>query len=153
MKGDGRRTELDASKCEQLQSALQPQLSRNHTFLVCRCHSPHQLTSSTNTRHVKTVYEAQFHIPEQPHASQTPQSLATIYYFDRDPVIIAKQTITQSHTIHSATCKEFSHPRHLVPTFCGELPRSRPERRRVEHYHWVYLNRRTVGRIPPVALV
>ena len=119
-----------------------PQISGPASMVLPPCPTLRRLASSTNTRHVQNVYNGRFNIPVQPHASQTPQSAVRIHHFDHHRVTIATQIITQDHPIPSVTCNEFSHPRHLMPTFCGEPPRSRPERTgELDTINWVYFNR------------
>jgi len=81
----------------------------------------HPVNSLLNSRQTRgNVYDGCFRVPVQPHASQTSQSVVRIHHLDRGRVIIANQSITRSHSIHSATCDEVFQ---LVPTFCGEPPR------------------------------
>ena len=72
-----------------------------------RHHSLHQLTCPTSTKHVKNIYEVQFHVPVQPLASEPSQTVVRIHYLDRDRVIITNQIITHIHPILSEACNVF----------------------------------------------
>ena len=69
-------------------------------------HSVNSLPQQTSAN-ARNVYEGQLHVPVQPPASQTSQSVVRILHFDRRRVITANQIIMRSHPIHGETCNEF----------------------------------------------
>ena len=78
--------------------ALQPQR-------LLPCPPTSQIGSSTNIR--TTMKHSFMYQCNHVHASQTSQGVLSAHHFDHDPVIIANQTITQGHPIHSAACNAF----------------------------------------------
>ena len=86
--------------------AFQPHWPSIGSFLSDLPPISRQLACSTNTKHGRNVYTGQLHVPVQPHASPTSQSVVKIHHIDRSRVIITNPIITWSHPIHSATRNE-----------------------------------------------
>ena len=104
-----------------------------------------QLASSTNTRHLQNVYTGQFHVPAQPLASQTSLSVVRIHHFGRGRVSSPTKSLRRVTRFTAQRVMSF------LPTFCGEPPRFPSGE--LGTTNWVYFNRRTVKRTPPLAVV
>src|SRR5258706_14106851 len=84
----------------------QNQITRIRSVWTWLTSSLSALPLTPSTRHVQSIYDGQFHVPVQPHASQTSQRVVRIHHFDRRRLIIANQIVPQSHSIHSETLNE-----------------------------------------------